>query len=271
MGSTASERYDLAESDLKSFTRSSMRTKIMLSLMEKEKTASELTRDFDSRTSTILHSIKDLIENNLVDKTTRGYALTNMGRIQALILDELVGTIITLNKYSEFWLSHDMSGIPVELQKKIFMLGQSEVLRDSPETPLKSFEYFVQELSTSREIYGISPYTVTGYSDAIANPVHNGAKVEIILTDPVMNVIISEHKDILKELMLHENFKLYRIDRDVRVAFTVTESFLNLGLNRIDGSFDISGDLIAKGKSAVEWGLMLFNYYRNISHQLKNI
>lgn len=271
MGSTASERYDLAESDLKSFTRSSMRTKIMLSMLEKQKTASELARDLNSRTSTILHSIKDLTDNKLVDKTTRGYSLTNTGRIQALILDELVSTIITLNKYSEFWLSHDMSGIPLELQKRIFMLGQSEVLRDSPETPLRSLEYFVQELSTSREIHGISPYTVTGYSDAIAYPVREGAKVEIILTDPVMNVVISEYKDTLKELMLHENFKLYRIDGNVRVAFTVTESFLNLGLNRIDGSFDISGDLISKGKSAVEWGLMLFNYYKNMSHQVKNI
>ena len=83
MGSSASDRYDLAESDLKSFTRSSIRTKVMLALMEKEMTAGELEKTIVIRTSTILHSIRDLIENNLVNKTARGYSLTNVGRMQA--------------------------------------------------------------------------------------------------------------------------------------------------------------------------------------------
>jgi len=271
MGSSASDKYDLAESDLKSFTRSSIRTKVMLALMDKDMTASDLEKAMIIRTSTILHSIKDLMESNLVYKTAQGYALTNVGRMQALMLGELVNTIIVLNDHRNFWLSHDMSGIPQDIQKKISLLGQSELIRDSPETPLRSLEYFIQELLRSRNVFGVSPNTLTGYADTIAEVVENGADVELILTAPVLKIVVSENRDMLSKLLNHENFKLYRIDRDVRVAFTVTDSLLNLGLFRHDGSYDLGSDLICKGEGAVKWGRLLFEYYRNASVRLDNI
>jgi predicted transcriptional regulator len=271
MQSSASEKYDLAESDLKSFTRSSIRTKVMLALMDKEMTAGELEKVMAIRTSTILHSIKDLMENSLVNKTAHGYALTNVGRMQALMLDELVNTIITLNNYRDFWLNHDMSGIPQELQKRIALLGQSEIMKDSPEAPLRSLEYFIQELLKTKNIFGVSPNTITGYSNTIASAVRNGANVELILTNPVLKIVISENRDLLIELLSHENFRLYRIDKEVHVAFTVTDSLLNLGLFRTDGSYDLGSDLICKGESSVKWGLSLFDYYRNDAILLNSI
>ncbi|HQE88469.1 MAG TPA: ArsR family transcriptional regulator, partial [Methanothrix sp.] len=109
------DKYDLAEEDLKSFTRSSIRTKVMLTLLEGGKTAGDLERIMDSRASTILHSIKSLMEGNLVEKRRQEYVLTSIGRVQALMLNDLVNTIVTLNEHRDFWLSHDMSAIPLEL------------------------------------------------------------------------------------------------------------------------------------------------------------
>jgi predicted transcriptional regulator len=268
MGSSASDRYDLAESDLKSFTRSSIRTKVMLALMEKEMTAGELEKTIAIRTSTILHSIRDLMENNLVNKTARGYSLTNVGRIQALMLDELVTTIITLNDYRDFWLGHDMGGIPQELQKKVGMLGKGEVLEGDHAAILKTQEFFISELKNSKEIHGVSPIIVPGYAEAISIAVENGAKVFLVLTKTILENIIREHNDMLQHLLRCGNFKLYRIDNDIKVAFTVTDNILSFGLFRLDGRYDISSDLNCKGLEARKWGMELFAYYLSMSEHV---
>lgn len=259
------DKYDLAEPDLKSFTRSTIRTKVMLTLLDGSKTIGELERCMNTRSTTILHSIKSLMESNLVEKKQLGYSLTNIGKIQAILLDGLVDTIVTINENQDFWLQHDLSGIPLELQKRIGMLGRGEIIKDAPETPLKSLGYFIATLSDSKEIRGVSPVLVAGYPEAIAHVVKKGAFVELILTKPVLNATIAEQKELLKELLDTDNFKLYSIDPDVNISFTVTESFLNLGLSRMDGIYDLGADLIYCGKSAIAWGNMLFDHYRNLS------
>jgi predicted transcriptional regulator len=271
MGSSASEKYDLAESDLKSFTRSSIRTKVMLALMDKDMTASELEKAMIIRTSTILHSIKDLMESNLVYKTAQGYALTNVGRMQALMLDDLVATIITLNDYRDFWLSHDMSGIPQELQKKIGMLGKGEILEGDRTAVLKAQEFFISVLKNSKEIYGVSPIIVPGYAEAISIAVENGAKVSLILTKAIIESVIREHEEVLQFLLSCGNFKLYRIDNDIKVAFTVTDEILSFGLFRLDGRYDISSDLNCKGLEARKWGMELFAYYLSKSECMDTV
>ncbi|HPT37637.1 MAG TPA: winged helix-turn-helix domain-containing protein [Methanothrix sp.] len=259
------DKYDLAEPDLKSFARSTIRTKVMLTLLEGSKTIGELERRMNTRSTTILHSIKSLMESRLVEKKQLGYSLTNIGKIQAILLDELVDTIVTINENQDFWLLHDLSGIPLELQKRIGMLGQGEIIKDAPETPLKSLDYFIATLSDSKEIRGVSPVLLTGYPEAIAHVVKNGAFVELILTKPVLNATIVEQKELLKELLDTDNFKLYSIEADLNISFTVTESFLNLGLSRIDGSYDLGADLVYCVESAIIWGNMLFDHYRHLS------
>lgn len=265
MGSTRGERYDLAELDLKSFTRSSIRTKVMFTLLDEGKTANELQNIMNTRSTTILHSMKSLMESGLVEKKQQKYCLTNIGKIQAIMLNELVDTIVTIKEHHSFWLHHDLSGIPDELQKRIGMLGHGEIFRDPKETPLKSLDYFLAALSSSREMKGVSPVTIRGYPEAISHMIKCGAHVELILTNPVIEVIIREHGEMLREMLVRDNFKLYSLDMDVKVAFIVTESYLNLGLSRADGSFDLGADLIYTGEQAISWGNMLYNHYLSLS------
>ena len=58
--------YDQAENHLKAFTRSAVRTKIMLCLKEGGMTAAELEKEMNIRASTILHAMKEMIEAGLV-------------------------------------------------------------------------------------------------------------------------------------------------------------------------------------------------------------
>lgn len=269
--SYACDKYDLAETKLKAFTRSAVRTKVMLCLLEKELNAGELEKKMGLRATTILHSLKELIEEKLVTKRDRGYQLTNIGRIQALILEELISTIVVLDRHWDFWMTHDLSDIPIELQMNLGMLVQSQLIKSDPTELLKSLEYFLAELMRSKEIHGVSSIIAPGYTEGISRAVENGTWVELILTPSVYSIVLKEHSDILKRLLRFDNFSLYLLKKDVKMAFTVTDSIISLGLYRLDDGYDLGNDLFCEGETSHAWGMELFNYYLNHSTSIKSI
>jgi predicted transcriptional regulator len=91
-------------------------------------------------------------------------------------------------------------------------------------------EYFLAELNKSREIYGVSPIIIPGYSETIASAVMRGARVHLILTDAILKIVVAQHQELLRDLLKLENFHLYCINNGIKVAFTVTDCVLDFGL-----------------------------------------
>jgi predicted transcriptional regulator len=269
--SYACDKYDLAETKLKAFTRSAVRTKVMLCLLGRELNVKDLEKEIGTRATTILHSIKDLIEENLVTKVDQGYRLTNIGRIEALILEELLGTIVVLDRHWDFWMIHDLSDIPVKLQMNLGMLVQSQLIKSNPTSLLKSHENFLAELMKSKEIYGLSSIIASGHTEVISKAVENGARVELILTQEVFRGVLKEYSDLLKRLLQSDNFYLYVLKKEIKIAFTVTDSIVSLGLYRLDGGYDLVNDLFCEGETSHAWGMELFEYYRSQSIIIKTI
>jgi len=264
-------KYELAESQLKGFTRSAVRTKIMLYLQEGEKNSGELEKEFGVRASTILHSIKEMIDSDIVKKGNKGYVLTNVGRIQALLLDNLVSAILVIDTFKNFWLSHNTDDIPDHLLEQIGMLNQSEILEGDIANILKTQEYWISEVINSKEIAGVSPIITPAYPEAIVKALQNGAKVDLILTKPVFEIVLKDYRDALNALLKMENFTLYRIDKDLKIAYTVTDSYLSLGLFRLEGGYDVGNDLNCFGEGAIKWGKKLFEYHKSMSLLIKSI
>jgi predicted transcriptional regulator len=253
--------FDLAEEQLKGFTRSSVRTKIILCLKNDELSGGDLERKIKIRSTTILHTMKELIGAGLAKRTDKGYSLTNIGKVEAQLLIQLVTGIVILNRYKNFWLTHDISGIPPGLLNKLGMLGESEIIESDPASLMKIAEHAMEKMLKAKEIHGLSPIIVPGVAETIATAVQNGAEVDLMLTDAIIKEVVKKHTSLLKELIKHKNFRLYRFDQDVRVAFTVVDSMLSLGLFRLDGGYDLGSDLICTGDNARIWGLELFYDY----------
>jgi len=261
MGKSTCDKFDLAEGRLKSFTRSAVRTKLMLCLIDGSKEAGVLEEAIGLRSTTILHSAKEMIDAGLIQKVDKGYALTNIGRIESTVLNTLVDCILALDRHHEFWMTHDLSGIPLDLQTKIGMLAESEVVASDQNAPLRSHEFFLSELSRSKEIYAASPVAFPGFSKAIADAVRRGARVDLILTEGILNAVEREQNDLLGDLRHRENFRLYTAGYELKAAFTITDSALSLGLFRQNGAYDLGNDLICTGETARAWGKELFDHY----------
>jgi predicted transcriptional regulator len=263
--------YDLAEGQIKGFTRSSVRAKIFLCLKNGPLAVRDIEKLIETRPSTILHSVKDMIDDGLIAKTTNGYALTNIGKIQAIILNDLISCIVALDQHKDFWQSHDISGIPTELQKKIGMLTESEVFKADSISILKTQEFYLSEINKAKYIYGVSPIQGPGYAEAMASAVARGGQVNLILTNKILDIVIEENREALNGLLASDGFHLYSIEEDLTIAFTVTDRILSLGLFRLDGGYDISSDLNCTGEQALIWGKELFDYYLNRSKPITNI
>ena len=199
------DRYDVAEDRLKALTSSKVRTKVLLYLDEGAKSAGELEQVTGTRTTTILHAIKDMSKGDLVTRTDQGYMLTNLGKMQALALAGLINFIQVIEDHRDFWLTHDISGIPSALLQMMGMLSHSEVIKSDSASPLKSHEFFMTEMSKAKEVHGVSPIIVGGHSDTVVTLVKNGVNVDLILTDNVLKIGYEEYRDLAKDL-----FEYYR-------------------------------------------------------------
>ncbi|MFB3763812.1 MAG: helix-turn-helix transcriptional regulator [Methanotrichaceae archaeon] len=270
---SACDKYDLTEDKLKGFTRSSVRTKIMLCLKDHEKESGELEAELKMRSTTILHSIKDMIEDDLVkkEKGIKGYSLTNIGMIEALLLDKLISAIVIIDKHKDFWLNHDVSGIPKDLLDDIGILGESTIIESDPADLLKITEHAIDQITKAKEVHGVSPIIVPGFPAAIELAIKNGAKVELAVTDSILKEVAQKYPNVLNHIFRSENFRLYRLSDNIKVAFTVMDSMLSLGLFRLDGGYDLGSDLICVGDAAAMWGLELFQYYVKKADPIESI
>ena len=123
----------------------------------------------------------------------------------------------------------------------------------------------------SKEIHGVSPIIAPGQTEAISRAVENGARVELILTPAVYSIVLRKHSDVLKRMLEFDNYSLYILKKDVKIAFTVTDSILSLGLYRLDDGYDLVNDLFCEGETSRVWGMELFNYYLNQSKLIRSI
>lgn len=262
--------YDLAIDQLKSFTRSSIRTQVMLCLMEGSMSAADLGNKLNIRVSTVLHALKQMIEDGQVNKSDLQYSLTNIGKIHSIHLDELTSAIVLLDRHKDYWLTHDLSAIPDYLLSNIGMLVHSQTISSDATAPLNSLDNFMVEVSKSEIFRGFSSFIIPGFAELVKNCAERGIRVELILTDAILKIVSTTQASSLMKLKDFDNVTLYHYGPAINIGFTVTESLLALGLYRTDGRLDLGSEIICIGKSATEWGNKLFEYYKKDSELLKS-
>lgn len=252
--------YEEAYSTLKLLS-SKLRAKILMSLSERAMNLRALRADLGIRGSTILHALSELESLSLVKKVKKNYKLTSIGLMNALILKDILSAAEVIDKQRDFWLQHDLSGIPPNLLKRLGDLRESELLRSEATDLYKVHETFLKLLSESKEVMGISPIFHRDYVNVIRKLVEEGASVEIIVTYDVLdNIMNSIGLSALMSTVKKERLKLF-LKNELKLAITVTDRILSLGLFMIDGSYDYNTDLISEDRKAIEWGRELFSHY----------
>ena len=244
---------------------SDLRRNILISLYADQKSLGHLRDELKISSTTAIHALKELEKYNLTfqDKN-KNYLLTNIGRIIAVKLLDFNDAAEVLEKHKEFWLGHDMSGIPEYLIEKIGWLIDSELIKDTEIDIFNVHSNFIHLLKNAKEIRGVSSIYVPEFTSLFQELVSKKIDVQLILSNEVLEKI---DEATLNQLITKSkpNFNLFIMNKNLKAAITVTDYFLSIGLFRMDGTYDYSNDLVSYSKEAIAWGNEFFNYHIKLS------
>jgi predicted transcriptional regulator len=264
--------YKMVEKNLKFLTSSGLRNKIILSLSDGVKGLEAIKSETGSDSSTIIHAVRDMEQERLVIETKEGYHLTPIGKILSLKLLDLVKTLHTLEEHQDFWMNHDINGIPDEFLERIHEVKEYDIISSSPKNIWRSFSMYLELVRKAKEFRGVSPIFHPDFVTIVEKLAKRKIDINIIITEDILDSILkaldTRQRNDLLETLKTNNFCLWITDLNPRVAFTVTNSILSLALFLKDGTFDTSHNLISKHNQSLKWGRELFNYYLKRSRRV---
>jgi predicted transcriptional regulator len=248
---------------------STLKTNIMHYLINNgESNTKTLSKNLDIHQSSISHAIKEMVEEDLVARTARGYQLTNVGKVYMHISDLVKASFEGIEQQKDLYLNHDLNTLAIEYQVFISMISSRQVRMQADfSMPYRKQEYITTILSKSKDIRVVSSIVIYDHLVAVVNAISNGASAKLIATDNLIQATNKTYAGLIKGALVSRNLELYRI-KDLKLCLVITESHLFLGLHRLDGSFDSENMMICEDKTALEFGHMLFCSFLRISERV---
>jgi len=256
--------YGEVKDILKFYAISTVRIKIMICLIDGYKKTRDLKELTGIQSSSILHGINELEKRGMVLRDGDNFYLTELGKILAPKLVNMIKTQYVLKKFQRLWLNHTIEAIPQNLLMNIGDLSNSQLIESEKTDVYKTHGKHIQVVRDSKELKGVSSIFYPIYTETFTNIIESGVKVELILTDAVLErTITSQDNGIenMKKLLSTGSLTIWKIE-DAKAAFTITDKFMTLGLFLPNGMYDSNKLLISDHKDSLTWANKLFNYYR---------
>lgn len=240
----------------------------MLSLLNGDKKIAELTADVVARETSILHVLKEFEAADLTAKNGGTYKLTPLGIIDAQICRECITTSEVLDSLKEFWLTHDVTPIPPYLMLRIGELKGANLIKTATSDLEKVHQTFLQVLTSSRTIRGTSPIFHPDYTQIFKQLLDHDGTIELILTSSVLEkTLAAAESELFKKYIKANRLRIY-LKEDLKIALTVTDNAVSLGLFRANGEYDYNMDVISINQNAIRWGNDLFQECIKVSKKL---
>lgn len=247
-------------SGVKYILTSSMRAKLLLAVYELPKNLDELRRDLKKPSATILHGLKELESINLVRKANKYYELTSNGYLLTTNMIKLIENWNSLGKSEIFWDNHDLSDIPEEIIKSIYLLKDVQYVNSTTSDLSISFNEYIKLISKAEELQIVLPIYSENHYKHIIDLLKKGSlkKLELYVNEEIYNSI--NDNEFFKSNMLEcEKVKITIVNKTSKVFLTCSDKFISLTLFFKDGHYDDSQILIGKDENAIKWGNKLLN------------
>ena len=250
-------------------TSPNLRTATLVSLTDGKKNLSDLRQDLNLTPTAISHLLRELEDQKFIRQDAeRYYFLTNIGKIIANGLIDLNDTMETLFTFESFWLEHDLSAIPDYLFDTLGHLKDSRIISGTPVLVFKAYETIINLLRDAKQIKVISSILIPDIK-LLFDMLVAEKDMRIILTADALHPSIEAVGLEQVAKAIEKNFKLHMLRQSLKIGFfAVTDRFMAFVPYRLDGTFDWSSDLLNCNKTAIDWGLELFNHYAEIAESV---
>ena len=263
---TSSEiKEELTEeySGIKYILTSSMRSKLLLAIYENPKNLDELRNELKKPSATILHGLKELENINLVKKVQKSYELTSNGFLLTANMVKLIENWYSVSKSKIFWNNHDLSEIPDEILKDIYLLKDAEYVHSTTSDLSNAFNTYIKLISTTKHLKIILPiYSENHFKHLIKLlKTKKLESLELVISDEIYHSI-KKNKLLNKKILKNKKVSIHRINHKCKVFLTYCDEFVTLSLFFKDGHYDDSQILVARDENAHKWALKLAKNYR---------
>jgi len=239
--------------------RSEIKLTVITELLEGDKKLSELAQMLDTRPTTISHILKEFETLEFLKKSGGLYSLTPLGQVEAKICKATLTGTRVVKKYRDFWLTHDVSGLPDGSISAIGALNDSTIVASAKLDLYKVHKTFISDvLSVSTNIKGILPIFHPDYLTVFKNVLQRGGQIALIVNSEVLekSLLCNDVGELLP-YMADQKLRVY-LNEDIRFSLTVTENCISLGLFNLSGIYDYLSGLLCKTSDGIKWGKHAF-------------
>ncbi len=262
--------YDEFHEEIQAIFRSRLLTQMLVALGSGTKSLSDLREITGSSSQALIPKIRQLESAHYLESDRGDYALSPIGKIVEPEIERLVTLMGVLQRHRDFWIQHDIEGIPLPFLKEIGDLYNSDAVRDVENNIFAVYTTFLGVLQNAQWIHAASSIMSPAHAEAMTGMVRQGKPVEMVVSADLAGTLAAEpYISMLKSLADCPDFRIYVSPVPIRLGMTVTNGCLSLGLyKRGNDAYDTSVDLISLDAKAIAWGERLFQYYRQQSELL---
>ena len=231
-----------------------MRAKLLLALYRIPKNLDELRSELKKPSATILHGLKELESINLVRKAQKSYELTSNGYLLTTNMVKLIENWFALSKNEAFWDNHDLSDIPDEIIKSIYLLKDAEYVNSTTSDLSIAFNKYIKLISNARKLQIIMPIYSENHFKHMIDLLNNEKidELRLIISEEIYDSIC-ENELFKQELLENEKVIIKITEDNLKIFLTCSEKFMSLTLFFKDGHYDDSQILIGKDENALKW------------------
>lgn len=250
---------------------SEKRKDFLLLLKEGPKNIEEALEKLQVPRTALLPQIKKLKEEGLVIHEEGIYRLSAIGEIVVEKMQPLIDTLSVFERNEEFWANRKLAPIPPYLVNRINELGNYSLIEPDLSHTFDLNPEFVKNLSNSTYIHMFYSYFHPQLPALVLNLARKRVEISLVLSEAVYLRLVEDFKEEGKEFLKMENSSLYILEKkeiEIPALIATSNGIMTMGLFNENGRFDRQY-VISSAPQAVKWGQELFEYYRDMSREIK--
>ncbi|WP_205793663.1 winged helix-turn-helix domain-containing protein [Methanosarcina sp. MSH10X1] len=249
--------------------RSQKRKDLLLLLGEEPRTMEEIKTLLDVSPTAILPQIKRLTDSDLVIQKNGSYELTDMGEQVFKKVQSLVN-VLTLLERDNYWIEHDLSGIPQYLLDKIGDLKDCKLVEADPSQIFEPSTELLNFFSSSSYLMVFSSFYRPEFLPIYTKLGRMESEVTLIFTESVLEKILHNYERKIRKLATMKNAELFVCNDGVKLAeLMVSDRGMMISLFDSNGRF-YHNYMSCSEPEALNWARELFEFYKSRAWQIES-
>lgn len=220
---------------------SELRLKILRLLLERDMNLDEIKEYIEKQDTTILRTLKELQDINLVESRDKIYSLTSTGYLASRNIMNVLDNWKIVTKYYRCFNYHSFKKFPIEFARYAFVLDESERIAATDEDYDKTRRLYQEKIKDATDLKIVLPIYSKQYIGYIMEVLkNNNAKLQLVTSkniyEAIQNSIFWDDFEKLKE---DGHIRIWVSKKDIHeIYLTLTDTNSTISFFYHDETFD---------------------------------